>query len=83
MGKPNLDKLRKIKLHRVLGIRDTGRRVNVRCPLHNDRTPSLSIYPDGSYYCFGCGQHGTNPIDFLQQLGATMPEIVEELSKYE
>jgi len=33
------------------------------CPFHEDRTPSLRIYPD-HYHCFGCGAHG-NQIDWL------------------
>jgi RecA-family ATPase/DNA polymerase I-like protein with 3'-5' exonuclease and polymerase domains len=28
------------------------------CPFHDDRTPSLHIYADGHYHCFGCGAHG-------------------------
>jgi DNA polymerase I-like protein with 3'-5' exonuclease and polymerase domains len=29
----------------------------VRCPFHDDSTPSLQIYSD-HYHCFGCGAHG-------------------------
>jgi DNA polymerase I-like protein with 3'-5' exonuclease and polymerase domains len=28
------------------------------CPFHNDPKPSLQIYPDGHYHCYGCGAHG-------------------------
>jgi DNA polymerase I-like protein with 3'-5' exonuclease and polymerase domains len=28
------------------------------CPFHTDRTPSLQLYSDGHYHCFGCGAHG-------------------------
>ena len=29
------------------------------CPFHQDRTPSLKIYPDGKgFYCFTCGTGG-------------------------
>jgi DNA polymerase len=29
------------------------------CPFHDDKTPSLQLYPDdGHYHCFGCGAHG-------------------------
>jgi len=36
-----------------------------RCPFHDDTEPSLQLYPDGSFYCFGsgCGRGGTI-IDF-------------------
>ncbi|MBR0173280.1 MAG: DNA primase [Lachnospiraceae bacterium] len=29
----------------------------IRCPFHNDRTPSLKVYED-HFHCFGCGAHG-------------------------
>jgi DNA primase len=31
-----------------------------RCPLpdHQDKTPSLYIYPPGRFYCYGCGRGG-------------------------
>lgn len=28
------------------------------CPLHGDTKPSFAVYPDGRFYCFGCGAHG-------------------------
>jgi DNA polymerase I-like protein with 3'-5' exonuclease and polymerase domains len=28
------------------------------CPFHKDPTPSLHLYPDGHYHCYGCGAHG-------------------------
>ena len=31
------------------------------CPFHNERTPSLFIYPEtNTYHCFGCQEHGDN-----------------------
>jgi hypothetical protein len=39
-----------------------GRRVKISCPLglHEDSTPSFTIYPnDKGWYCFGCNQGGT------------------------
>jgi hypothetical protein len=31
------------------------------CPFdeHIDTDPSFTVYPDGSYHCFGCRAHGT------------------------
>ena len=29
----------------------------VRCPFHDDYTPSMKLYDD-HFYCFGCGRHG-------------------------
>jgi hypothetical protein len=42
----------------------TGRQPNregkISCPFHHeDRTPSLHAYPDGSWACFGCRKGGT------------------------
>lgn len=28
------------------------------CPLHGEKTPSLCIYDNGSWYCFGCHRGG-------------------------
>ena len=29
------------------------------CPFHEDKNPSLAVYPEtGSWYCFGCGKGG-------------------------
>ena len=47
-------------IYELLGIPRASRRVSIRCPLpgHQDDMPSFVIYPDGHFYCFGCGQHG-------------------------
>jgi len=29
------------------------------CPFHDDHRPSLQLYADGSFYCFGCRRGGT------------------------
>jgi len=28
------------------------------CPFHEENSPSFYTYPDGGFYCFGCGQGG-------------------------
>lgn len=39
----------------------------VRCPWHEDRTPSLVIYPPGrGWWCFVCGIGGSN-LDFVMR----------------
>lgn len=48
-------------------LRKAGARYSGRCPLHDDREPSLVIYPSTqSYFCFSC-QHGGDVIDFLSR----------------
>jgi len=38
------------------------------CPFHNEKAPSLKIYPlTNSFYCFGC-QAGGDVIDFVMKL---------------
>jgi hypothetical protein len=38
---------------RVLANATPNRAGKIRCPFHEDRTPSLQLYPDGTFYCFG------------------------------
>ena len=48
-------------------LQASGSRFRARCPFHDDRTPSLSLYPeDGRFKCYGagCGLHG-DVIDFV------------------
>ena len=37
------------------------------CPLHSERRPSFTLYPNQRYYCYGCGQHG-DVIDLVAQV---------------
>lgn len=45
----------------VLTGQPVGRTRKIRCPLHDDRTPSLHVYqhPDDGWYCFGCRRGGS------------------------
>lgn len=31
----------------------------VYCIFHNDKTPSLRVWPNGKFYCLGCHMRGT------------------------
>jgi hypothetical protein len=49
------------------GLRLSGRSEwrSARCPLHDDRDPSLSIHvPSGGFNCHGCGEKGGDVLDF-------------------
>ncbi|MXZ95538.1 MAG: DNA primase [Acidimicrobiaceae bacterium] len=49
-------------------IKRSGRQWMARCPLHGERTPSMSVSPDkGVYYCFGCQRSG-DVITFVQEI---------------
>ena len=39
----------------------------IKCPFHNEKTPSMVIYPNtNSFYCYGCGTGGS-VIDFVSR----------------
>lgn len=51
--------------------RETGQQFNragkMCCPLHSEKTPSFTIYPEtNSWYCFGCGTGG-DAIAFIEK----------------
>ena len=49
-------------------IKRSGRQWMARCPLHGERTPSLSVSAEkGVYYCFGCQRSG-DVITFVQEV---------------
>ena len=43
----------------------------VRCPFHEDRTPSMKLYED-HFFCFGCSKHG-DVISLVAELFAIPP----------
>lgn len=55
----------------VAGRHLTATDRKIACPAHEDGTPSLHVYPDGDFYCYGCGIRG-DLLDLLgyQQFGA-------------
>jgi hypothetical protein len=40
----------------------------IQCPFHDDQTPSLQLYGDGTWYCFGACQTGGSVYDFASRL---------------
>jgi hypothetical protein len=46
---------------RVLASRNPNRAGKILCPFHQENDPSLQLYPDGTFYCFGahCKKGGT------------------------
>lgn len=49
-----------VYFERLTGVR-VGRSGKLNCFFHDDRHPSLHVYPDASrgWYCFGCGRGGS------------------------
>ncbi len=66
MKKFDLNKLRQADFTRFIEtpIRKISGKRQTLCQFHSEDTPSFFIYPDNSYFCFGCEVHG-NAIDFL------------------
>jgi DNA polymerase I-like protein with 3'-5' exonuclease and polymerase domains len=50
----------------------------IRCPFHDERTPSCQLYPDGHYHCFGCGAHGR-----IDELDGISEDMFAELAAHE
>jgi hypothetical protein len=59
---------------RVLAGRKPNQAGKIACPFHDDEHPSLQLYADGSFYCFGsgCGKGGTI-YDFAAHLWGMTP----------
>jgi hypothetical protein len=51
----------------VLAGRKANRAAKIVCPFHDDHDPSLQLYDNGSWYCFGC-REGGSIYDFAAQL---------------
>jgi hypothetical protein len=54
---------------RVLAGLEPNRAGKVLCPFHPETDPSLQLYPDGTFYCFGSGyKRGGTIYDFAAHL---------------
>ena len=72
---------------RYVPLRPSGQTLVARCPFHEDRNPSLVVYPRSqSFYCFGCRERG-DVINFLMRVEhLTFPEalkVLRELSNWD
>jgi CHC2 zinc finger len=43
----------------------------IHCPFHEDQTPSLQLYEDGTWYCYGACKAGGSIFDFASRLWLT------------
>ena len=77
-----LEILRSIPIHSILGLSNDGRKVKMKCPFHNEDTASFFIFPENTYYCFGCARGGYGSISFLVDLGYSFEESIQELEHY-
>jgi len=77
-----LQLIREVSIHRILSVSNQGRKIPLRCPFHNERTPSFYLYPDNSYHCYGCGAHGNNALDFALGFNRGFAEALDFLADY-
>jgi len=49
------------------------------CPFHNEKTPSLKVYPD-HFYCFGCGATGDCTGFVAKLFGISQFEAAKKIS---
>jgi len=53
-----------------------------RCPFHVERTPSFTVYDDGSWYCFGACKEGGDVFNFvMKQYNLNFAEALAELAR--
>lgn len=62
-----LIKSRAEEIYSKVLVSEEFKRGNILCPFHADNNPSLRIFINGSFKCFGCGKHG-DIITFIAQL---------------
>lgn len=66
----------RIPLHRV------GQVQQGCCPFHVEKTPSFTVYDDGSWYCFGACQEGGDVFNFImKQYNLSFSDALAELAR--
>lgn len=61
----------------VILIESSDGRYVAHCPFHEgDREPSFTVYPNETYWCFGCSEWG-NPVRFLVKKGMSAKDALE------
>lgn len=68
---------------RYLKLQTSGEVMVAACPFHEDRTPSLVVFPaTDTFYCFGCRHHG-DVITFLRSMEQlSFQQALDELERF-
>jgi DNA primase len=67
---------------RTVSLKRSGRSYKGLCPFHGEKTPSFHVNPDrGSYYCFGCQEHGDAFAFLMKVENLTFVEAVRSLAR--
>ena len=63
-----------------LKLEKTGQNFKARCPFHNEKNSSFTVYlKQNKFYCFGC-RAGTDSIDYVMKRdNCTFTEAVRRL----
>ncbi len=61
-------------------LKKAGRNWMGLCVFHDERTPSMSVSPEGFYKCFGCGVGGDSVTFVREKLGLDFADAVEMLA---
>lgn len=64
-GGVNIARAKQVPITNFVEVNSSG---FARCPLHNEKTPSMKYYPDqNKWWCFSCNQGG-DAIDFVMKI---------------
>lgn len=76
-----LDIMQLLSEHRIQTLR-RGQNIFVKCMFHDEKTPSMCVYPDRqSYHCFGCLSRGDVINLYAVLNGKTNSEAIRELGE--
>ncbi len=79
----DIQKAKSVPIHELYDFnvsRETSKMIYAKCPFHNQKTGSFTIYKDSnSWFCYSCNIGGDS-ISFLQKLkGISFVQAVKEL----
>lgn len=75
--KERISKARDIKLFSYL---ESVPGKDVVCPFHDDKNPSMRLYPNGRGHCFSCGEN-TDTIGYVQKMnGLSFLDAIRKLT---
>lgn len=75
----DLQKAKEYDIREIVGVKSFG---FMRCPIHNEKTASLKIYPNNRWHCYGCGKGG-DTVDFLMERDKlTMKEAIKKILNF-
>ena len=64
-----------------LKLRKSGANWSALCPFHKEKSGSFYVYPGtGSYYCFGCHEHGDVFSFVMKMESVSFPEAVRSVA---